>query len=250
MKHQYCLKRIQWLQYGIVLLSSIFCHNLYAEQANTAYEFELTPYLWAASLSGTTTVDGNESPPIDTDYNFFSLDNLDGVASATFKVRKNHWKFLFDFLYVAYEDTLLEATTLQTKPRLEGLILEYAGAFTTQSFANLELIAGIRQQYIEASLEILNQTPRANVDWFDPFVGVIYVLSMGKNTSVEFRGDLGGFGIESDLAINTAAILRYELGKVFSLKFGYRYLKVKFDESDFVYDLALDGFLLGAGMRF
>ena len=64
------------------------------------------------------------------------------------------------------------------------------------------------------------------------------------------RGDLGGFGIESDMAVNAEIMFRYQMGNTFSAKFGYRYLKVKFDDSNFVYDIGLDGFLIGLGIKF
>jgi len=90
-----------------MLILSGSCSKLYADEANEAFVLEITPYLWAASIKGTTASDGEESPPIDSDYSFFSLDNLDGVFSTTFTARKNKWGLLLDFLYVAYEDTFL-----------------------------------------------------------------------------------------------------------------------------------------------
>ncbi|WP_455201676.1 hypothetical protein [Kaarinaea lacus] len=253
-QQQYLFNR-RWIWLYSLLLFCTCCNNLYADEENESYEFELTPYLWAASISGTTAVsdDGSpptESPPIDSDYNFFSLDNLDGVASATFTARKNRWGFLFDFLYVAYEDTLQAGTLLETTPRLEGLIIEYAGAYAPQSVKNLEVIAGIRQQNIDVSLLILNQNPEANVNWFDPFVGVIYAIPLKHDFSMSLRGDVGGFGIESDMAVNAEAMIRYQFGNTLSAKFGYRYLKVKFDDANLVYDIGLDGFLLGLGIKF
>ena len=56
--------------------------------------------------------------------------------------------------------------------------------------------------------------------------------------------------LKSDIAVNAEAMIRYQLGNTFSLKFGYRYLKVKFDDNVFLYDISLDGFQLGLGIRF
>jgi hypothetical protein len=240
----------KWIWLYTVLIYSVLCNNLFADEANDSFHFELTPYLWAASIKGTAAAGGGEPPPIDSDYNFFAMDNLDGVASATFTARKNQWGFLFDFLYVAYEDTLLEATPLQATPRLEGTIIEFAGAYTPASIDNLELIAGLRQQDITISLALLNQIPEQSVTWIDPFVGVIYDRPLNGNFHMALRGDLGGFGINSDIAVNAEAMFRYQMSKTFSIKLGYRYLKVKFDDTDFLYDLSLDGFQLGLGIRF
>lgn len=45
-------------------------------------------------------------------------------------------------------------------------------------------------------------------------------------------------------------MLRYQMNDTFSLKLGYRYLEVRFEESDFIYDIRLDGALIGLGISF
>ncbi len=92
--------------------------------------------------------------------------------------------------------------------------------------------------------------PEKSATWIDPFVGIIYARLLDDKFHIALRGDLGGFGIESDMAINAEAMFRYSMGDTFSLKFGYRYLKVKFDDTDFLYDISLDGLQLGPGIRF
>jgi hypothetical protein len=233
-----------------MLILSGSCSNLYADEIKDTFVFEITPYLWAASIKGTTASGGEESPPIDSDYSFFSLDNLDGVFSTTFTARKSQWGFLFDFLYVAFEDTFFETTPLQTTPRLEGTVIEFAGAYAPISIDNLEVIAGLRHQDITVSLALLNRKPEQSETWTDPFVGVIYNIPLTGKFDIALRGDLGGFGIESDRAVNAQATIGYQISNTFSVKFGYRYLKVKFEDTDFLYDISLDGFQVGLGIRF
>ncbi len=241
-------QKYSWLYTMLILSGS--CSNVYADEANESFVFEITPYLWAASIKGTTASEGEESPPIDSDYSFFSFDNLDGVFSTTFTARKNQWGFLFDYLYVAFEDTFLEATSLQTTPRLEGTIIEFAGAYAPTSVNNLEVIAGLRNQDITVSLALLDRKPETSANWTDPFVGVIYNRPLKGKFHIGLRGDLGGFGIESDMAVNAQAMIGYQISNTFSVKFAYRYLKVKFDDRDFLYDISLDGFQIGLGIRF
>ena len=233
-----------------MLILSGSCSNLYADDAKDTFVFEITPYLWAASIEGTTASGGEESPPIDSDYSFFSLDNLDGVFSTTFTARTSRWGFLFDFLYVAYEDTFFESTPLQTTPRLDGTIIEFAGAYAPVSVDNLEVIAGLRHQDITVSLALLNRKPEQSETWTDPFVGVIYNIPLTGKFDIALRGDLGGFGIESDRAVNAQATIGYQISNTFSVDFGYRYIKVKFEDAGFLYDLSLDGFQVGLGIRF
>jgi len=235
----------------IFIVATVPWHSsLEAEDQQQSIQYEITPYLWAASINGTAAISGEPESPIDSDYNFFSLDNLSGVASATFTARGQQWGFLFDFLYVEYEDTILKGTPLQAKPKLNGRILEFAGTYKPASVNDFEIIAGLRQQDIDFDLSILNRTPQVSVDWTDPFIGVIYTPALTSKLYLGLRGDVGGFGIESDLAVNAEAMLRYQFGDTFSFKFGYRYLKVKFDDSSLVYDISLDGLLFGLGIAF
>ena len=226
----------------------VWCGDLYAQENEKSTQYEITPYLWAASFSGTTATGGEESPPIDSDYSFFSLDNLDGVASATFTARGQQWGFLFDFLKVAFEDTFLDESFLETTTRLEGLVAEFAGTYHPKSVDYLDIIAGIRHQDIDVELTILNRTADGSVDWYDPFIGLIYARPLSKRFHMSLRGDIGGG--QSDLATNVEAMFRYQFNKMFSAKLGYRYLKVQFTDSDFIYDVSLDGLLLGLGIRF
>jgi hypothetical protein len=147
----------KWFWLCTVFICSGWCSNLSADEKNDPFRFEITPYLWVASIKGTLASGGGESPPIDSNYSFFSLDNVDGVASATFTARKKQWGLLFDFLYVAYEDTFLEETPLQISPRLEGRIIEFAGTYAPSSIENLDFIAGLRRQDITISLASLNR---------------------------------------------------------------------------------------------
>ena len=234
------------------LIVSCLCGNLYAEESTDKFQFELTPYLWAASIKGSTSVDGGDSPPIDSDYSFFALDNLDGVASATFTGQKNQWGFLFDFLYVSFEDTFKDETLLEVTAGLEGVILEFAGTYVPKSIGNVEFIAGLRQQDITVSLEFesFGGEKEGALTWVDPFFGAIYSYPFNEKFHIALRGDIGGFGIESDMAVNAEVLFRYQMSEAASIKFGYRYLKVKFDDKDFLYDISLDGLHFGMGFSF
>ena len=238
----------QWYLVTVFVGVLLLCGDLYAAENEKSTQYEITPYLWAASFSGTTATGGEESPPIDSDYSFFSLDNLDGVASATFTARGQQWGFLFDFLKVAFEDTFLDESFLETTTRLEGLVAEFAGTYHPKPVDYLDIIAGVRYQDIDVELTIFNQAPKGSVDWYDPFIGLIYARPLSKRFHMSLRGDIGGG--QSDLATNAEAMFRYQFTKMLSAKFGYRYLKVQFTDSDFIYDVSLDGFLFGLGIRF
>ena len=96
----------------------------------------------------------------------------------------------------------------------------------------------------------MGRSKKPTIDWLDPYVGVVYTPALTDKLYLSLRVDVGGFGIQSDTALNAKAMLRYQVGDSFSFKCCYRYLKVKFEDSTLLYDLSLDGFLFGLGIRF
>jgi len=69
-----------------------------------SWHYKLTPYLWNVSFDGNTSSGGN-GIPIDTDYSFFTLDNLDNVFSIAFEANNGHCGILLDGLRARYSDT-------------------------------------------------------------------------------------------------------------------------------------------------
>ncbi|HVJ29620.1 MAG TPA: hypothetical protein VNA66_04865, partial [Gammaproteobacteria bacterium] len=67
--------------------------NAQGAGASDRWAVEITPYLWAAGLDGNTAADGTGSE-IDTDYKFFSLDNLDFALGTSVEARKGRWAML------------------------------------------------------------------------------------------------------------------------------------------------------------
>ena len=58
----------------LCLIVAVPCFWLGSLKAGVDYQSvhcEVTPYLWSAAVSGTTAVDREDSPPIDSDYGFF-----------------------------------------------------------------------------------------------------------------------------------------------------------------------------------
>lgn len=65
-----------------------------------------------------------------------------------------------------------------------------------------------------------------------------------------FRGDVGGFGISSDLTVNLFAALGYELSERTTLELGYRYLSIDYSRGGFTYDVDTKGPFMGIGFTF
>ena len=222
-----------------------------AQGASDRWTVELTPYLWAAGLDGNTAADGAGSE-IDTDYKFFSLDNLDFALGAAVEARKGRWGVLGDAMYVEFSDAFDRAPNSEVE--LSGGVFDMVGLMAASNGRPLELVFGLRYVALKSTVDIA-PIPRADAreSWLDPLIGLRFVYDFNDRWSVALRGDVGGAGISShssDLATNVSAIFGWHLNDKLTLRGGYRMLQMDFDGDDLVLDATLQGYVLGASWAF
>ena len=213
------------------------------------WEFEFTPYIWAAGLDGDVSTGGVASP-VENDNEFFTLENLDLMGSATFEARKHNWALLFDGLYMKYSDDFSNPS-FATHLVNEGGFFEAAVSYRFEQLKFMEFIAGARYVFVNLDLALTpGSAVKASKDWVDPVLGLRFTWEMTEHFLMRLRGDLGGFGAGSDLVSSAALTLEYRLSEMFALKAGYRFMKGEFEDQDFVHDVSLSGFGIGLGIRF
>ncbi len=102
--------------------------------------------------------------------------------------------------------------------------------------------------------EITSRIPASEVqasrEWVDPFVGLRARCELWENWYAVFRGDIGGFGLNSDQTVNLFGALGLQLSERASMEVGYRYLSVDFHSGGFTYDMVTQGPYLGLGLTF
>ncbi len=233
-----------------------------------AWTFELTPYIWGSAMKG--DVQGGPLPKTHVDMSFSDiLDVLDFAAMGTFEGRKDRWGFLIDGIYVKVSD---DATAKRTGPgpigatltadaeaKLKQTILSAAATYRlVDGRSPVDLLGGLRYSKIDvdaridASLFALAGTARrsGDKDWVDPYVGLRFQHAMSDRWALVGYGDVGGFGVGSDLTWQASLGVNYAFTKDVSAKLGYRYLSFDYDKDNFVYDMKLQGIYLGVGIRF
>lgn len=121
----------------------------------------------------------------------------------------------------------------------------------------LELLAGARfvDLDVEAKLDAPLPIPKiaGNESWTDPIVGAEYRGAFGKKWRYLFRGDVGGFGVNSDLTWQLGGYVGYQPSERWIIYGGYRHLKIDYDSdgsNEFFYDMAVSGPLAGVGFSF
>jgi hypothetical protein len=134
----------------------------------------------------------------------------------------------------------------------------------------VDLIAGGRYWYFNSEARIdldadLNVGPisrsrsrsiheESTRDWIDPFIGARAFISLTDRLDLTLRGDVGGFGINSDFAWRTTAALEYYFTQRFSIYGGYQGMGVDYATGNggdrFELDAVVHGPTFGVAYRF
>ncbi|MGA0845054.1 MAG: hypothetical protein ACO3RV_00810 [Luteolibacter sp.] len=223
------------------------------------WQLTLGLYTWAAGLDGTLGAAGFTT---DVDISFSDiLDSLDMAAMGMVEFNKGPWMLQIEGLYLKNSVKGVIATTpilnrtTSAKLTAETTRLEGIAGYRILDADNtsLELLAGVVYYNIDNTLNFYS--PRAvrgvesSDDWFDPMVGLRYRQELSDNWSTQIRGEVGGFGVNADLAWQAVALLGYQLNPSSTTYFGWRHAAVDYQNGGFIYDAAASGPILGLAIR-
>jgi hypothetical protein len=106
-------------------------------------------------------------------------------------------------------------------------------------------------QNISQTLESKLDTGTSRVDdWWDPFIGLRGRLNLSRAWYLTGRGDIGGFGVGSQLAWQVEAALGYQITRNIFIEAGYRVLDMNYQGNGLTYDVMAHGAQLTIGVRF
>ena len=244
-------------KWSILCVSLLFSHHVNAETAEQ-WQFSLTPVLWNASVKASLNDSGGGGDqPINPDYRFFSLENLDNYMSLQFEAQRGRYALLFDSLRARYQDERAgRLANLSVSTEL-GFI-ELAAAYQLSKKYKLDFIAGVRRSFLDVGVDLMpgrtGLIPAVNKQnpssWTDPIIGLRYNYLISENWQLSLRGDVGGFGVGTQRSINAIANVQYMINQNLSFALGYRYLGLDFKEEDILSDVRLKGMQLALVIHF
>lgn len=216
------------------------------------WRFSVAAYLLAPHMSGTVGVAGKEIALDASPSDIFG--NLKFGMMGYAEANNGTWGVGFDFLYMD-----LEAEG-------EGLLPVTVGAKQVMGEADLlrrltpwaEALVGGRVVGLESSLEYggtrVDSSFSASKTWFDPVLGVRLTAPNTGRWLASFRGDIGGFGIGSDLSWQLNPMVGYRFSRVVSTQLSYRVLYIDYQDgegpTEFRYDVTTSGAQLGFSFAF
>lgn len=207
------------------------------------WQFRLTPYVWLAGVTGYTGTEDFDLPQIEPGYQFFTLENFDGVFFMAFAAQKGQWAIHTDFVYLSFADSFPDGL-VQSTFDLTGYTVELSAGYRPASWQNTQLIFGARGIWVdlEASLSP-GPTGDASSSFVDPIVGISYERQWENKWGLMARGDIGAGS--SEMMVNAVLAGTYQFTDLFTLAFGYRYLEVDFEDSDMLLDVSFQGYSIG-----
>ena len=101
----------------------------------------------------------------------------------------------------------------------------------------LEALFGVAYFNLDTELKLSGpligqRQASVGADWIDPSIGLSWVQPIGQRWSFSLRGDVGGFGMGSDLLIHALTTLRFKQSDRISWAFGYRVISFDYEENE------------------
>ena len=222
------------------------------------WEFNLAPfYLWAVTIDGDVTT-GTSVVPITFPFSDI-IDNLEAAFIVHFEgMYKSKWGFLIDtnYLDISSDVNLPAPINRPANVDFNATLAEFSGLYRiTEGDHNLDLIAGLRYTKLEnkANLDTGSTLVDASQDWLDPIIGLRWRWNFADRWHLITRGDIGGFGIGSDLALQGSAVIDWQPFKYVSFLAGYRAIYQDYEDGSgpdlFRFDATMHGPVLGINFR-
>jgi len=222
------------------------------------WTFSVTPYFWAAGISGETQQFGVPIVvDIDSDFSDI-LDNLDFAAMAIAEARYGHYSVYGDLIYTklgASSSTpfgILADSVDVTSSTFAGLAA--AGYSVLDGPAgHLDIVGGVRVWSVDTEISfngglLDGRSVDDGATWVDAMVGVRGNYAFTQNFYATGWGLIGAGG--ADLDWDVEAGLGYRFNETFSATVGYRAMGVDYNDDGFLFDVVEQGPILGLTINF
>jgi opacity protein-like surface antigen len=228
----------------------------------SSWSFHVSPYMWFAGISGDVGVNSN-LPTVDVDVSFAeifkAIDWFPPPVMLAGEVRYGRFAFTSDLIFLGMEadDSKTRGpVTVKGELDMDTVVWTFGGSFRAIEYgpATLDLLAGGRLWNVDATAKFggpfAARQRGGSETWVDPILGISGRVELGSGFALQAEGDVGGFGLVSDIDWQVLGTLQYQVADSITLDAGYRYLAVDYKNGGFLFDMALSGPIIGASIRF
>jgi hypothetical protein len=208
-----------------------------AARAEGNWEHTVVLYAMGAAIDGEATI-GDLTVPID-----FSMSDvfsaLEMGAMGAYRVEDGTWSFTADATYMS-----LGGTAEGRRDLLKGEVdvdqITLMGTVGRRLTPHLEALFSLAWFDLSAELDarlrnpvtggVIDRSASTDASWVDPLVGLQYNVPFADRWRFNLRGDIGGFGVGSDLSYQLLANFRWQMNERFGLAFGYRLIAFDYED--------------------
>jgi hypothetical protein len=231
-----------------------------ADATDDKWHVQAIPYLWFPGVHGTAGNNGHNISVHASAGDLLSNFNI-GLMGAGL-ARKGPWFGGVDFMWIRLSDTktlpLNEITGRTAKFGATQFYIapEVGGRLLDVEHMKFDLYTGLRIWHLGQSLtlnpSILGFSGSAGQSWVDPLFGarMQFPLGQAKKVVATVQSDIALFGVGSQTSYQFIGDLGYNLNPKWDLRAGYRFLKVNYLQNQFVFDVIMNGAIIGATYTF
>lgn len=243
----------------ILSLSSYAQDSLKTNSGSNQWSFLIEPYLMLPNMNGATGIGNLPEVAVDADPgDIFS--NLQMAAMLYMEASNDKWSVNSDVIYM---DLSQDAEPGDVIVSGEVSAKQFAWEITglRKVFPWLEVgVAGMLNSLSTEVVILVNDGPlgspksgEVSETWVDPMIVARVQSAKDKKFIYHLRGDVGGFGIGSDLTWQIQAYAGYRFSKLFQLTAGYRVIGIDYEngsgQDKFVYDVNTFGPVVRIGFN-
>lgn len=230
-----------------------------SDSADSQWEFQLTPYIWASGLSGSIGL--FNGPPQAVDLSFGEVvEDLDFAFMAAAEARRDRLMFGVDLTYARVSDTVQTPVGIAAgsiDATIETIMATAVAGYdlSWDPSVHLDLVGGARLWSVDNDFRfiggILDGRRAADGDsWIDPLIGFNVRVQLSSRFYFAGWALVGGFGAGSDHSWDVMGGIGYRAFEDLSLFAGYRAVDVDYAEGGFVYDVVQQGPVIGGVIHF
>ncbi|TFH38635.1 MAG: hypothetical protein E4G95_03110 [Bacteroidia bacterium] len=225
------------------------------------WNFLTDVYLMFPIMDGEIGIGNNLTVPIDANPgDIFS--KLKIAAMLYLEASTGKWAIASDLVYMNLNQEVTPGIILHSgTATAKQLVWEVSGLYRVFPF--LEVGAGGRLNNLNTAIDVRRNvfpagteevTGSGSATWFDPVLITRFSTDIKDKWLFQFRGDIGGFGLGSDLTWQLQAYAGYRFTNLFQLTAGYRILSTDYhkgaDSNQFIFNVNEFGPVIRFGFNF
>ena len=229
-----------------------------SDTGNDRWEVMVVPYLWASGMKADISTPQGEGVDIDQSFTEI-LSDIKFTFMGALQARRGRFVTVHDLIFLSMgskEEGDIGPGLIEAEVDMRVITTTHLAGYRVVDKGPLflDLMAGARIASLKADLDLsgpLQTVERgSSKTTVGPVIASRFRMPISEKWGFELYGDLGGFGVTSDLSWQLLGTVQYEVSDHWVLGGGWRHFHAKQTQNGFRIDLTMSGPFLAFGYRF